>query len=338
MSKSAFHALLPVALAFFALISAPGDLRGAGAEIQTFRVTWIEGGQTTTSEVQAYSLPGEDPDHRLIFCPEPGDGFPIAAIARDARGTPRPELAHPRERRLADAFLTWFEVDQLIEAKWRKAGAEGAVTVPVPSLRMRRPLPITHRAEERGTGVRVTLGIAAPIVQDGNMKVELKEMSWVADLDEDAEITRLDLSHSLVRTFGTLEQQVDATLRIELTDREKFPARDAKALGKEFELLAPAARALIGNNPEEIEKARKGIGTYREKYPEGRLSGVVVQLESSLISYAERVAGVVDPDEAAEKLIGSEAPDFTLKDLDGEEVSLSSYRGKTVILSFWGYT
>ncbi len=50
------------------------------------------------------------------------------------------------------------------------------------------------------------------------------------------------------------------------------------------------------------------------------------------------MAGVVDPDEAAEKLIGSEAPDFTLKDLDGEEVSLSSYRGKTVILSFWGYT
>ncbi|MGP4081730.1 peroxiredoxin family protein [Pseudalkalibacillus sp. R45] len=33
--------------------------------------------------------------------------------------------------------------------------------------------------------------------------------------------------------------------------------------------------------------------------------------------------------------IGKEAPDFTLQNLDGEEVSLSDYRGKTVILNFW---
>lgn len=29
------------------------------------------------------------------------------------------------------------------------------------------------------------------------------------------------------------------------------------------------------------------------------------------------------------------APDFTLFDLDGEEVSLSDYRGKTILLNFW---
>lgn len=33
--------------------------------------------------------------------------------------------------------------------------------------------------------------------------------------------------------------------------------------------------------------------------------------------------------------IGTEAPDFTLKNLDGEEVSLSDYRGKKVMLNFW---
>lgn len=32
---------------------------------------------------------------------------------------------------------------------------------------------------------------------------------------------------------------------------------------------------------------------------------------------------------------GALAPDFTLKDLDGEDVSLSDYRGKLVILNFW---
>ncbi len=33
--------------------------------------------------------------------------------------------------------------------------------------------------------------------------------------------------------------------------------------------------------------------------------------------------------------IGTEAPDFTLKTLDGKEVSLSDYRGKKVLLNFW---
>jgi peroxiredoxin len=33
---------------------------------------------------------------------------------------------------------------------------------------------------------------------------------------------------------------------------------------------------------------------------------------------------------------GDEAPDFTLQTLDGQTVSLSDYRGKGVILNFWG--
>jgi thiol-disulfide isomerase/thioredoxin len=34
-------------------------------------------------------------------------------------------------------------------------------------------------------------------------------------------------------------------------------------------------------------------------------------------------------------LVGSPAPDFTLKDLEGREVSLSQFKGKVVILDFW---
>lgn len=33
--------------------------------------------------------------------------------------------------------------------------------------------------------------------------------------------------------------------------------------------------------------------------------------------------------------IGSRAPDFTLKDTSGKEVSLSSFKGKPVLLNFW---
>lgn len=38
---------------------------------------------------------------------------------------------------------------------------------------------------------------------------------------------------------------------------------------------------------------------------------------------------------AIDKMIGQKAPDFTLKDLSGNNISLSSYKGKTVLLNFW---
>lgn len=38
----------------------------------------------------------------------------------------------------------------------------------------------------------------------------------------------------------------------------------------------------------------------------------------------------------ADRLVDSQAPDFTLEDLDGEKVTLSDYRGQVVLLAFWG--
>ena len=38
---------------------------------------------------------------------------------------------------------------------------------------------------------------------------------------------------------------------------------------------------------------------------------------------------------AAELTLGKPAPDFTLKDIDGETVSLKDFRGKVVLLDFW---
>lgn len=38
---------------------------------------------------------------------------------------------------------------------------------------------------------------------------------------------------------------------------------------------------------------------------------------------------------AVDKMIGQKAPDFTLKDLAGNNVSLSFYKGRVVLLNFW---
>ncbi|HEX8947839.1 MAG TPA: TlpA disulfide reductase family protein [Dissulfurispiraceae bacterium] len=57
---------------------------------------------------------------------------------------------------------------------------------------------------------------------------------------------------------------------------------------------------------------------------------LIVVLSFSLAAHAETPSPF-----AVEKLSAQKAPDFTLKDVNGKSVSLSSFRGKVVILNFW---
>lgn len=38
---------------------------------------------------------------------------------------------------------------------------------------------------------------------------------------------------------------------------------------------------------------------------------------------------------ASDELVGKRAPDFTLKDINGNNVSISSLKGKTLLINFW---
>ena len=42
-----------------------------------------------------------------------------------------------------------------------------------------------------------------------------------------------------------------------------------------------------------------------------------------------------DPQQALTPMVGKTAPDFSLEDLSGKKVSLSSYKGKAVLINFW---
>jgi peroxiredoxin len=45
-------------------------------------------------------------------------------------------------------------------------------------------------------------------------------------------------------------------------------------------------------------------------------------------------SGTISPMDS-DTIINSKAPDFTLKDMNGKNVTLSSFRGKVVLLNFW---
>ncbi|WP_225034909.1 TlpA family protein disulfide reductase [Winogradskyella sp. SM1960] len=54
-----------------------------------------------------------------------------------------------------------------------------------------------------------------------------------------------------------------------------------------------------------------------------------------MLAKLEETAKAAEIEALKKTLIDKEAPDFTLKNLDGDDVTLSSLKGKTVILDFW---
>lgn len=64
------------------------------------------------------------------------------------------------------------------------------------------------------------------------------------------------------------------------------------------------------------------------------ICGAFVLISAILLPATVSTAEIPSP-YAVESLSGQRAPDFTLKDLDGKSVNLSSYKGKVVLLVFW---
>lgn len=46
---------------------------------------------------------------------------------------------------------------------------------------------------------------------------------------------------------------------------------------------------------------------------------------------------MTDPSAAVKDLRGTPAPDFTLTDLDKQDIRLSAFRGRPIVLAFWAY-
>ena len=78
------------------------------------------------------------------------------------------------------------------------------------------------------------------------------------------------------------------------------------------------------------ERYKDGIGALSASVREGRL-------KSRIDEYAASAQKSLDREVAKKKVAeGNPAPDFTLKSIDGKDFSLSSLKGKTVVLDFWG--
>lgn len=86
-----------------------------------------------------------------------------------------------------------------------------------------------------------------------------------------------------------------------------------------------ASAALIAQLPEDIEYLEPAVALLTERVR----NGVAANLYSAKLDKAQQEA-------AKHGQVGALAPDFTLMDINGKPLALSSLRGKWVVLDFWG--
>lgn len=94
---------------------------------------------------------------------------------------------------------------------------------------------------------------------------------------------------------------------------------------------AVAAFALSMINPQSLMNSGKEIAEVKSHFPTNTLvGGLTGKLEQML----KQQAGEVDANMTALQ-VGQQAPDFSLPDPSGKMVSLSSFKGKFVLVDFW---
>jgi len=114
-----------------------------------------------------------------------------------------------------------------------------------------------------------------------------------------------------------------------------------RATDEDLKSLEPIARTWIAasNDPERQTMLRYSLGSALaglkgERREEG-LAMLTDVAENGKGPYAARARGTIT--RLTKLQIGMVAPDFATADVDGNKFSLSDFRGKVVVLDFWGF-
>lgn len=140
-----------------------------------------------------------------------------------------------------------------------------------------------------------------------------------------------DLQQSLEKRLAAGESQ-EAIMK---EYNEKGPGLEQQATQALLDFIAkhPSSEGAAAFIPSlgDLETMKKAAALLSDEVKNGRMHDYYQQA----IDYAQRQA---DAEAAAAKkqAAGVVAPDFTLNDLDGKPLSLSSLKGKYVVLDFWG--
>lgn len=151
------------------------------------------------------------------------------------------------------------------------------------------------------------------------------------------------------RAIEAAEKPVNALLK-KLNER-KAAGESQEAIIKEYQDKAPALRqhvtdsilSFIRQHPaseasaaiipqlQSVESMDEAVNLLSPEVREGRMKAIYKPYIEQMKAQAK-----AEIEAAKKQAAGVEAPDFTLNDINGNPLSLSSLRGKYVVLDFWG--
>jgi peroxiredoxin len=136
-----------------------------------------------------------------------------------------------------------------------------------------------------------------------------------------------DRSQSLMQWFGSLpdEQKKDKAINDDLTVKFKEINTEQERINKEFIKANPSSWVSL--------ETLKNYGGYYPEYDEvlPLFNNLSAELKQSAdgIAYSQRL------DKMKETIIGAMAPQFVQNDVNGNPISLASFKGKYVLVDFW---
>ena len=167
-------------------------------------------------------------------------------------------------------------------------------------------------------------------IDNSEATVEIQQLLSEASKKDQAlsaEMNALDSLHQLKTPDSVLQPKV-AAFQAKQEDFKKFLL--TSATNTKSPAVAAFAMSIAG--PQVLMEDPKTIEEIKKHFPENTL----------IVSFADKLKqGAQQTEEPGEEAnmstvkVGQPAPDFTLPDLAGKPVSLSSFKGKYVLVDFW---
>lgn len=176
-----------------------------------------------------------------------------------------------------------------------------------------------------------TLNVTADgFEQNGEGKPGLAEVTGSDNMKYYAQLVGLNNS-MITRVNAWNEQYAKANEKKDTktmqTIQEAFQQAEAEHIGTIKKLLPEMGTSLVAifaaNNLLNPERDMAEIETVAKRFEAENPNPRIAQ---AFIGYVKRIRGVA---------VGDEAPDFSLSDPEGKNISLSSLRGKYVLIDFW---
>ena len=134
------------------------------------------------------------------------------------------------------------------------------------------------------------------------------------------------ITEPMIEQFVLMQQSGQATEAQMQEFIEKYDAALLKFIAENADSPAAASAAMDLNDAEKKLKALESLSAEAQQ-------SILMPLAAATVA---RTRADIEKQKVQEALKNTEAPDFTLPDVEGKPVSLSSFRGKWVILDFWG--